>query len=61
MVGLYRDPKGETVFESTGRNDIQLSNINIVSDDSVATLKAKVKKMEEVLQSLGIDINSFNE
>ena len=61
MISLYRDPKGKTVFESTAKSDVHLSSIDIVADDSVAILKAKVKKMEEVMQSIGINIDSFNE
>ena len=50
------------MFESTAKTDIQLSSIDIFADDSVAILKAKVKKMEEVMQSIGmINIDSFNE
>lgn len=63
MVGLYHDPEGKNVFNNNADNnvkgDLPLSSTPTAadSDESTAALKARVKKMEEVMQSIGIDIN----
>ena len=74
MIGLYRDPEGKNVFThslpykqqktegSCGKvpmSTIETPNGNNDSNsDSVTTLRARVKLLEERLQSNGIPIEA---
>ena len=54
MIGLYRDPTGEKVFEDyDGKSSSKTNGKGVISSviDSADTLRKRVKHLEEVLSS----------
>ena len=57
MIGLYRDPTGEKVFEqyngkSSSKSNAQVGVVSSAIDNvDVDSLKKRVKNLEEVLSS----------
>ena len=57
MIGLYRDPTGERVFEKYGKSSSKSQVPTVVAaaagidHDSIDTLKRRVKELEGVLSS----------
>ena len=73
MVGLYRDPEGKNVFthslptkqqkaEGSNGKEVPMSTMGVPNgnsnSDTVATLRARVKLLEEKLQSNGIPVEA---
>ena len=58
MIGLYRDPTGERVFEKYGKSSSKsqvptgmVAAVAGVDHDSIDTLKRRVKELEGVLST----------
>ena len=56
MIGLYRDPTGERVFENYGKTSSKQSQIPVgvaavagVDHDSIDILKKRVQELEGIL------------
>ena len=58
MIGLYRDPTGERVFEKYGKSSSKsqvptgmVAAVAGIDHDSIDTLKRRVKELEGVLST----------
>ena len=52
MVGLYKDPKGERIFDSDGA--VTAAGTTIFENQTVEDLRKRVRELEAVIASKGV-------